>query len=98
MNNEWHFPDGKSASTDAYVENITENRDDVYFDLFLAGNEDHAIYESPVIPRGGVLESFALDTPLEAGSYDCIMIYHMVDENQNTLSTLRVTVTVIIEE
>lgn len=97
MNNTWHFANGSAASEDAHVENVAENTNDVYFDLFLAGDEENAIYESPVIPRGGTLENIALDTPLDAGTYDCVMIYHLVDENQETLSTLRVTVTLEIE-
>lgn len=97
MNNVWHFANGTAASDDAYVENLPENTNDVYFDLFLAEDEENAIYESPVIPRGGKLEGFALDKPLDAGTYDCVMIYHLVDENQDTVSTLRVAVTLNIE-
>ena len=97
MNNTWHFKTGDAASEDAYVENKTENTNDVYFDLFLTSDESNAIYKSPVIPIGGKLEHIALDTPLEAGTHDCVMIYHLVDADQNTVSTLRVSVTLVIE-
>jgi len=97
MSNVWHFANGDAESGDAFVENLTQNTNDVYFDLFLMENQDSAIYESPVIPRGGVLENFALDTHLDAGTYDCVMIYHLVDGSQNTVSTLQVEVTVIVE-
>ena len=97
MSNVWHFATGDAISEDAYVANRTENTNDVYFDLFLADNQDAPIYESPVIPRGGALENFALDADLDAGTYDCLMIYHLVDENQETVSTLQVEVTVIVE-
>lgn len=97
MSNVWHFATSDAISEDAYVANRTENTNDVYFDLFLADNQDAAIYESPVIPRGGALENFALDADLDAGMYDCILIYHLVDENQETVSTLQVEVTVIVE-
>jgi hypothetical protein len=97
QNYEWHFPDGNSASTDAHVENLPENTNDVYFDLFLADDEDNPIYQSPVIPLGAVLEKFKLDTALEAGTYDCIMVYHLVDSNQDEISTVSMTVTVIVE-
>ncbi len=97
MNNIWHFANGSAVSEDAHVENVVENTNDVYFDIFLASDEENAIYKSPVIPRGSTLENIALDTPLEAGTYDCICVYHLVDEDQNTLTTLRVTVTLIIE-
>ncbi len=97
QNYEWHFPTGDSASTDAHVENLTENTNDVYFDLFLADNEETPIYQSPVIPLGAVLEGFKLDIKLNAGTYDCIMVYHLVDENQNSISTVSMTVKVIVE-
>ncbi|SCY62327.1 hypothetical protein [Butyrivibrio sp. INlla14] len=97
QNSEWHFKDGTSESSNAYIKNLEENSADVYFDLFIAGDEENPIYQSPVIPRGGYLENFKLDKDLDPGTYDCVMIYHLVDENQNTLSTLRVTATVIVE-
>jgi hypothetical protein len=96
MTNVWHFAMGTAISEDAYVENLTENSNDVYFDICLAEDEENIIYKSPVIPRGGVLENIALDTTLEAGTYDCVMIYHLVDDEQNTLSTLRVGMTIVI--
>lgn len=97
MNYDWHFVSGDAVSSDAYVENMTENTNDVYLDLFLASDEENAIYKSPVIPVGSSLRDIALDTELDAGTYDCVAVYHLVDEEQNTISTLRVTVTVIIE-
>lgn len=97
MNYDWHFATGDAVSSDAYVENTVQNTNDVYFDLFLADDEENAIYKSPVIPVGSRLQDIALDTPLDAGTHDCILVYHLVDDDQNTISTLRVTVTVIVE-
>lgn len=98
MNTEWHFATGDAVSEDAYVENLAENTNDVYFDVFLEDNEEEAIYESPVLPRGSELDEIALDTALPAGTHDCVMIYHLVDEDQNTISTLRIAFTIIVEE
>lgn len=98
MTTTWHFPTGDAVSGDAYVENKTENTNDVYFDIFLADQEDVPIYQSPVIPRGSELKEIALDKPLEAGSHDCILIYHLVDEEQKTVSTLRVGITIVVEK
>ncbi|HBN55712.1 MAG TPA: hypothetical protein DD414_02965 [Lachnospiraceae bacterium] len=98
MNYEWHFATGDAVSEDAYVENLETNTNAVYLDLFLLEDEENAIYQSPVIPLGSSLQNIALDTPLEAGTYDCVAVYHLVDDDQNTLSTLRVTVTVIVEK
>ena len=97
MTNEWHFANGKAASEDAYVANDAGNTNDVYFDVVLAEDEEKVIYKSPVIPRGGELEGIKLDKALAAGTYDCIMIYHLVDKDQNTISTVRVGITIIVE-
>ncbi len=99
MNYEWHFPDGKSPSTDAHVENVSENTNDVYFDLFLADdvNEEDPLYESPVIPLGNYLEKITLDKDLDAGEYDCVCVYHLVDEDQNSISTASFSVKVVVE-
>ena len=97
MNFDWHFAAGDAVSSDAYVENAVGNTNAVYLDLFLAGEEESAIYKSPVIPVGSSLQDIALDTPLSAGTYDCVAVYHLVDDDQSTISTLRVTVTVIVE-
>jgi len=98
MNYEWKFPTGESPSSNAYVENNADNATDVYFDLFLADDEEEAIYESPIIPVGSSVSGFSLAKNLDAGRYNCVCVYHLVDGEQKTLSTLRVKVTVIIEQ
>lgn len=97
MNPTWHFGVGEDVSYDAVVENVEKNTNDVYFDIVLEGDEDNVLYKSPVIPRGGLLKEIALDEPLDAGTYNCIVIYHLIDEDQNTLSTLRVTLEIVVE-
>jgi hypothetical protein len=98
MSTTWHFATGDAISEDAYVRNDAGNTNDVYFDVFLAEDESTPILQSPVIPRGGELENISLDTALDAGTYDCVMVYHLVDENQETVSTLRVGFTIIVEK
>lgn len=97
MNYEWYFATGDAVSENAYVENLSVNTNAVYLDLFLEEDEENAIYKSPVIPLGCSLQDIVLDTPLEAGTYPCVAVYHLVDDSQKTLSTLRVTVTVVVE-
>lgn len=96
MNSTWHFPDGASASTDAYVENVLSNTNDIYFDVVLADTEE-VILESPIIPRGSYMRDITLDKDLEPGTYDCVLIYHLIDKDQNTVGTLRMAITIIIE-
>ena len=77
--------------------NLIENTNDVYFDVLLVDNEEEAIYQSPVIPRGSHLEKIELDKPLDKGTYDCVIVYHLVDEEQETISTLRVAFTITVD-
>ena len=97
MNTTWHFAEGGTTSEDAYVANALENTNDVYFDVFLKSDESQPIYESPVIPRGAELNGVTFEEPLEAGTHECVMVYHLIDEAQNTVSTLRVAFTIIVQ-
>jgi hypothetical protein len=97
MNTTWNFKDGTSASDNAYVENSVDNTNDVYFDITLADTEEN-IYSSPVIPVGSHLEDITLDKALEDGTYDCVITYTLVDEDQNPLSTVRVKLTIVVGE
>lgn len=97
MNPTWHFASGEEISYDAIVENVAKNSNDVYFDVVLENDEENVLYKSPVIPRGGRLEEIALDNALDAGTYNCVVIYHLIDEEQNTLSTLRVALDIVVE-
>jgi hypothetical protein len=93
----WNFPDGSSASPDAYVENSTANTNDVYFDVLLA-DTDEKIYSSPLLPIGTHVDGITLDKKLAAGTYDCVVVYSLVDEEQNVLSEVRVGLTVNVEQ
>ena len=96
MNSTWNFKDGSAASEDAYVENAVSNTNSVYFDV-IRNDTEETIFESPILPVGSHLEGITLDTKLEAGTYDCVLIYHLLDENDESISTVRVSVTIIVE-
>ena len=96
MNLNWTFPDGASPSSNAFVENLPGNSNDVYFDVQLRDTGE-TIYESPLIPLGEQLSSVTLDRNLPAGSYDCVVVYHLVDESQRTISTVSMGMVVTIE-
>jgi len=96
MSSDWVFADGTSASENAYVENAVANRHDVYFDIILSDTNER-IYASPVLPIGSHLKAITLDKDLDAGTYDCIVEYHLVDEEQNTLGTVNFALTIIIQ-
>jgi hypothetical protein len=96
MNFEWHFTSGDAESYDSYVANASENTNDVYFDVTLDGEEE-PIYKSPIIPVGAELKNIRLNRKLEAGEYNSVLDYHLVDENQKSLGTASFTVKIIIE-
>jgi hypothetical protein len=79
------------------VENRENNLTPVYFDVFLEEDESHVLYRSPVIPLGESIESITLDEDLDPGVYACVAEYHLIDEDQNTLSTVRVGLTINVE-
>lgn len=96
MTTTWHFANGEAVSEDAYVANAEQNTNDVYFDVVLEEDESKVLYKSPVIPRGGELDEIKLDTKLSKGEYPAVVIYNLVDGEQNTVSTLRVGIKIIV--
>lgn len=97
MTREWHFSKGNEASDNARVDNLPENTNPVYLDVFLAEDETQPVYSSPIIPVGSYLEKISLDQPLGAGEYDCVAVYHLVDDEQDTISTLRIKIKLVVE-
>ena len=94
MSLDWHFK-GK-VSEDAFVANVTKNTRTVYFDLYRADTSE-MIYSSPYIPVGEELKGVTLDKELSPGTYDTILVYHLVDDNKNELSTLSIALTIYVE-
>lgn len=97
MNSTWEFEDGKSESENAYVENSESNETPVYFDV-VRNDTGETIYQSPVIPVGEHLDSVKLDEELEAGNYECTLTYHLIDDDQNTLTTVNMWLMVKIKK
>jgi hypothetical protein len=98
MNSNWTFPDGESVSSNAYVENSVNNQSTVYFTLALRDSPNEIIFTSPDLPVGSHLEDIKLDTPLDAGVYDAIITYHLVDDNHTEASSVSVSLTITIEK
>lgn len=95
MNSEWTFENGNTASENAYVENTVHNQNTVYFTVALK-DDDRVIYKSPYLAPGSKLENIKLDTQLEAGVYDAILTYHLVDEENQEVSNVNLTVIITI--
>lgn len=96
MNSTWEFESGDKASSNAYVANSENNETAVYFDV-VRNDTQETIYQSPVIPVGGELNSITLDTDLDAGDYECTLTYHLIDKDQNTLTTVNMWLMVKVE-
>lgn len=97
MNTTWNFPNGEEPSSNAYVENVETNTNSVYFDVTLTDTEE-TILASPILPVGSYLDNITLDTVLSAGTYDCLVTYHLLDDEYNSIATLKLTLTIVIEE
>lgn len=96
MNTEWTFPDGASPSTDAYVENSVNNRNTVFFTIALDTDSETDIYDSPFIEPGSYMDAIQLEVELPAGRYGAVLTYHLVDENEQEISHVSVSITLII--
>lgn len=97
MTTAWTFDDGKSASPNAYVANVENNLYTLYFDVYEESTNE-LLYSSPMLPVGTELKNFKLDKELTAGEYDAVVMYTMVDENLEEVSTVGFKVTVSISK
>lgn len=93
QNTEWTFPDGSSPSIDATVGNDAENESSVYFDV-IVDETGETVFSSPILEIGAQIENFTLDKALEKGDYVCTVVYHLVDEEQNELTSVNVGTTI----
>lgn len=95
MNTTWRFNTSTTPSKNAYVANADTNTRTVYFDVNLSDTGE-LVYSSPFIPVGSELRGFALDAELDAGTYPAIVTYHLVDDDENEITTVSVAVTLQI--
>lgn len=93
MNTTWNFPSGDEPSVDAYVKNAEANTNAVYFDITRSDTEE-TIYESPIIPVGSWLEDITLDSSLPDGTFPCLITYHLLDEEDKSISTVKLNYTI----
>lgn len=96
MTNEWTFENGTASAENFYVKNTENNSRTVYFELRLA-DTDETIYSSPYIPVGEEMRTMTLDKDLDAGDYNVVMTYYLVDENHVELTTVSVQVVIHIQ-
>lgn len=97
MNSEWRFKNGEALSENAYVENTVRNQNTVFFTVALK-DDGRVIYKSPYLKPGSTLTGIKLDTALDAGVYDTVLTYHLVDEQNQEVSTVKLSVVITIEQ
>lgn len=95
MSTSWTFEDGASASPNSYVANVENNLHAIFFDVYIDPTEE-LIYSSPILPVGSEIRGIKLDKELSAGDYDAIVMYTLVNEDYEEVSTVgfRITITV----
>ncbi len=97
MNTTWRFPDGESPSSNAVMGNSSANNYPFWFDIVLKDTEE-VVFESGLLPVGTEIEEIVLSKDLEPGRYDARTAIHMVDENNEPLSTnASFSITLVIE-
>lgn len=94
MSLDWHFKGG--VTKDAKVANKTTNTRTVYFDLLTEGTEE-LVYSSPYIRVGESMQGFSLNKELEPGTYDMIVRYYLVDDDNAEVSNVSVGLTIYVE-
>lgn len=97
MSTTWTFEDAASASSNSYVANVESNLHAIYFDVYIDQTEE-LIYSSPILPVGSEIRGIKLDKELSAGDYDAIVMYTLVNEAYEEVSTVGFRITISIKK
>lgn len=87
MTTTWTFDSSDAESPNSYVANVDGNRHTVYFDVYLDGTEE-AVYSSPLLPVGTEIRNIKLEKELSAGEYGATVVYTLVNEEYEEVSTV----------
>lgn len=97
MTTTWNFKTSQSTSKNAYIANSPSNHYPMYFTISLK-DTGKIIYTSPEIPLGCTLKNITLNCDLPAGTYDTVVIHHLLDESGEEVTDVHVSLTIIIEK
>ncbi|MCI8666610.1 MAG: hypothetical protein HFG82_08065 [Dorea sp.] len=95
MTTSWVFEDGKSESPNAYVANVENNLHTIYFDVYDTATEE-VLYSSPMLPVGTELRNIKLEKELPKGEYDAVVMYTLVNEKNEEVSTVGFNITISV--
>ena len=96
MSTYWSFEDATSASPNSYVANVESNRHALYFDVYEDQTEE-LLYSSPILPVGSEIRGIKLDKELSAGDYDAVVMYTLVNEAYEEVSTVGFRITISVK-
>ena len=89
------FEDGKSESPNAYVANVENNLHTIYFDVYNSAT-DELLYSSPMLPVGTEIKNIKLDKELQKGEYDAVVMYTLVNEENEEVSSVGFNITISV--
>ena len=95
MSTSWVFEDGKSESPNARVANVENNLHTLYFDVYDTSTNE-LLYSSPMLPVGTEINNIKLEKELSKGEYDAVVMYTLVDENNEEVSTVGFNITISV--
>ena len=95
MTTSWGFEDGKSESPNAYVANVENNLHTIYFDVYNSAT-DELLYSSPMLPVGTEIKNIKLDKELQKGEYDAVVMYTLVNEENEEVSSVGFNITISV--
>lgn len=95
MTTTWTFENADSVSPNAYVANVENNRYTFYFDVYEESTNE-LLYSSPLLPVGTEINDIKLEKKLSAGDYNAVVMYTLVDENEEEVSTAGFTITISV--
>lgn len=93
MSYDWTFKNGEAESEDAYVANTDYNHYTIYFEVQINSTEE-IVYRSAYVPVGSEVKGLTLDKPLKAGDYPATVIYHLVDDKEQEVSSVGFTINI----
>ena len=95
MTTELTFENGDSESPNAYVANVENNRYTIYFDVY-EKESNELLYSSPLLPVGTEIRNIKLDKKLAAGEYKAVVMYTLVDDDEQEVSSAGFNITISI--
>ena len=97
MSTAWTFDDAASSSPNSYVANVESNRHALCFDVY-EEQTNELLYSSPILPVGSEIRDIKLDKEIPAGDYNAVVMYTLLNEAYEEVSTVGFRITISIKK